>query len=73
MMPAPAMKPIIEVAVKKAPKPQCPGRMPMSESGMGRRIARGHREGLEPADHEDRDEDQDHRESDAEVPEHFVT
>ena len=41
MMPAPAMKPIIEVAVKKAPKSQCPGRMPMSDSGIGSRIASG--------------------------------
>ena len=33
-MPAPAMKPIIEVAVKKAPRAQWAGRMPMSEKGM---------------------------------------
>ena len=43
MIPAPAMKPIMEVAVKNAPKSQCPGRMPMSDSGMGSRMASGHR------------------------------
>ena len=41
MIPAPAMKPIMEVAVKNAPKARCPGRIPMSESGIGRRMARG--------------------------------
>ena len=41
MIPAPAMKPIIEVAVKNAPNTQCPGRMPMSDSGIGSRIASG--------------------------------
>ena len=35
------MKPIMEVAVKKAPMAQCPGRMPMRDSGMGSRMARG--------------------------------
>jgi len=33
-MPAPAMKPIIEVAVKNAPIAQCAGRMPISENGI---------------------------------------
>ena len=33
-MPAPAMKPIIEVAVKKAPSNPCAGRMPTSENGI---------------------------------------
>jgi hypothetical protein len=41
MIPAPAMAPIIEVAVKNAPNRKCPGRMPMSDSGIGSRIARG--------------------------------
>ena len=35
------MKPIIEVAVKNAPNIQWPGRMPMSDSGIGSRIASG--------------------------------
>ena len=33
-MPAPAMKPIIEVAVKNAPISPCAGRMPTSENGI---------------------------------------
>ena len=33
-MPAPAINPIIEVAVKNAPSAQCAGRMPMSENGI---------------------------------------
>ena len=33
-IPAPAMNPIIEVAVKNAPKAQCAGRIPMSEKGI---------------------------------------
>ena len=33
-MPAPAMKPIIEVAVKNAPSAACAGRMPTSENGI---------------------------------------
>jgi hypothetical protein len=33
------MKPIMEVAVKKAPNRKCPGRIPMSDSGMGSRIS----------------------------------
>ena len=35
MMPASAMKPIIEVAVKGAANSQCPRRMPMKVSGIG--------------------------------------
>lgn len=38
MMPASAMKPIIEVAVNGAPNSQCPPRMPMQVSGIGVRI-----------------------------------
>ena len=41
MIPAPAMKPIIDVAVKKAPNSQWPGRMPISDSGIGSRMANG--------------------------------
>ena len=33
-MPAPAMKPIMEVAVKNAPSAACAGMMPTSEKGM---------------------------------------
>ncbi len=35
MIPASAIKPIIEVAVKDAPKNQWPGTMPISVSGIG--------------------------------------
>ncbi len=41
MIPAPAMKPIMLVAVKKLPASACAGRIPMSESGMGTRITSG--------------------------------
>ena len=41
MMPASAMKPIIEVAVNGAPNSQCPIRMPISVSGIGVRITSG--------------------------------
>ena len=41
MIPAPAMKPIIDVAVKNAPKAQWPGRIPISDNGIGKRIASG--------------------------------
>ena len=43
MMPAPAMKPIMLVAVKKAPSSPCAGRMPMRDRGMGTRITSGTR------------------------------
>ncbi len=35
MIPASAMKPIIEVAVNEAPNSQCPGTIPISVSGIG--------------------------------------
>ena len=41
MMPASAMKPIIEVAVNGAPNIQCPSMMPISVSGTGVRITSG--------------------------------
>ena len=41
MMPARAMKPIMEVAVKKAPSAQRAGRMPTSENGMAAMIVIG--------------------------------
>ena len=40
-MPAPAMKPIIEVAVKNAPIAQCAGRMPTSENGIAAMMMNG--------------------------------
>ena len=41
MMPASAMKPIIEVAVNGAPSSQWPIRIPISVSGIGVRITSG--------------------------------
>ena len=43
MMPASAMKPIIEVAVKAALSSQCPSTMPIRVSGTGTRITSGSR------------------------------
>ena len=40
-MPAPAMKPIMLVAVKNAPTAACAGRMPTSDRGMGSMITSG--------------------------------
>ena len=40
-MPAPAMKPIMEVAVKKAPMAQWAGRMPIREKGMAAMMTSG--------------------------------
>ena len=40
-MPAPAMNPIIDVAVKNAPSIACAGRMPTSEKGMAAMIPIG--------------------------------
>jgi len=41
MMPARAMNPIMDVAVKKAPNAACPGRMPMRVRGIGAMITTG--------------------------------
>ncbi len=41
MIPAPAMNPIIEVAVKNAPIIACAGRMPTSVSGIGAMMTSG--------------------------------
>ena len=40
-MPAPAMKPIIDVAVKNAPSAPCAGRMPTSENGIADMMTSG--------------------------------
>ena len=40
-MPAPAMKPIMEVAVKNAFNIQCAGIVPISENGMAAMIIKG--------------------------------
>jgi len=40
-IPAPAMKPIIDVAVKNAPSPPCAGRIPTSENGIAAMITSG--------------------------------
>ncbi len=41
MMPASAMKPIIEVAVKKMPRRPCAGRMPTRVKGIGTMMITG--------------------------------
>jgi hypothetical protein len=41
MVPAGAIMPIIDVAVKKAPVSQCVGRMPASVSGIGAMMTSG--------------------------------
>ena len=41
MMPASAMKPIIDVAVNGAPNSQWPSTMPISVSGIGVRMTSG--------------------------------
>ena len=40
-IPAPAMKPMRDVAVKNAPSAACAGKMPTSEKGMGAMTTRG--------------------------------
>ncbi len=40
-IPAPAMNPIMEVAVKNAPSTACPGRIPTSENGIASMIVSG--------------------------------
>ena len=40
-IPAPAMNPIMEVAVKKAPIAQWAGRMPIRENGIAAMMAMG--------------------------------
>ena len=72
MIPAPAMKPIIEVAVKKTPKSAVRGRMPTSVSGIGSHDDERHREALEPADHQDVDQYEHRGEGEAEVAEDLV-
>ena len=41
MIPASAMNPIMDVAVKKIPVIQCPGRIPMRVSGIGAMMMSG--------------------------------
>ena len=72
MMPAPAMKPIMEVAVKKAPISQCAGQDAHQRQRDRRHDDQRRDEGLEPADDEDVDQHQHHREGDAQVAEDLV-
>ena len=41
MIPAPAMNPIMDVAVKNAPIAACAGKMPTSVSGIGAMMTSG--------------------------------
>ncbi len=70
-MPAPAMKPIMLVAVKNEPD-QRVGRQDADERERdGDQDHERHREALEPADHEDVDEQEHRGEGEAEVAEHL--
>ena len=55
IMPASAMKPIIDVAVNGAPNSQWPSTMPISVSGMGVRITKRQLEAAELRNHQDVD------------------
>ena len=55
MMPARAMKPIIDVAVKGAWNSQCPTTMPTSVSGIGVSYHQRQLEAAELRDHQDVD------------------
>src|SRR5665213_1107654 len=70
MIPASAIIPIMDVAVKNAPVIACPGRMPMSVSGMGAMITR-YCKGLEPSDHEHVDQHQNYGECEPQIAEHL--
>ena len=72
MMPARAMNPIIEVAVKKTP-PIAVGRQDADQvRGIGAMMISGVMKRPEPAHHQDVDQDHDHAERDAHVAEHLV-
>ena len=71
-MPAPAMNPIIEVAVKNAPISACAGRMPDERERDGQHDRQRRDERLEPADDEDVDQHEHRREGDAEIAEDLV-
>ena len=69
MIPARAIIPIMDVAVKNAPDHGMGRQDPDEGQGNGRHDDQGHREGLEPGHNQDIDEDQDGGEGDAQVPE----
>ena len=71
-MPAPAMKPIIDVAVKKAPMSACPGQDADEGQGDGREDDQGREERLEPPHDHDVDQDEHGGEGDPQVPEDLV-
>ena len=69
MMPASAMKPIIEVAVNGAPNNQWPSMMPIRVSGIGVRMTSGNAEAAELRHHQNIDAEDCHGESSAHVTE----
>ncbi len=71
-MPAPAMKPIMEVAVKNAPSRPCAGRMPTSENGMAAMMTSGVMNDWNQPTTRRVDQDQHGGEGDAQIAEHFV-
>jgi len=71
-MPAPAMKPIMEVAVKNAWSRPCAGRIPTSENGMAAMITRGVTKDWNQPRTSPVDENEDGGEGDAQVAKHLV-
>ena len=71
-MPAPAMKPIMEVAVKKAPSSQWAGKDSDQRKGNGHHDDQGCGKGLKPAHHQNKDQHQHHAEGNAQIPEDLV-
>ena len=72
MIPASAIMPIMEVAVKLAPSKACPGMTPMIVKGNRRHDDERHRVGAELGDDEQVDEDQTHRVGETHVAEGLV-
>src|SRR6516162_4209892 len=70
-MPALAINPIIDVAVKNAPRSPCADRMPTSEKWNGGHYDERREERTEPADHQDVDENQHGGEGEPEIAKGF--
>ena len=65
------MKPIMDVAVKKAPIRAWAGRMPTSVSGIGAMMTSGIDEGTEPANHKHIDQHQHRGECESKIAKDF--
>ena len=71
-MPAPAMKPIIDVAVKNACSSPCAGRMPTSENGIAIMMTSGVVNDWNQPTTSDVDQHQHHGEGESQVAKHFI-